>query len=77
MKKNTFNNCLSQPNQSGLSIPDKIRKLLEIKHKLVLVQKHELERLHVNPKKHEFSGYIDYLYFHYIIKQQSKTYLST
>lgn len=61
-----------------LSIPDKMKALIKIGHKLVLCQLHELERLQVeNNVSHrgEKAGYVEFLYTHYIVKQLPKTYL--
>lgn len=69
---NTFNNRL-RPNQ--LTIQDKIKRLLEQPYKLVLVQRHELERLRLNKNRAKHEAYIDQLYNHYIINKLSKTYL--
>ena len=61
---------------TGLSIKDKLLALLKIGHKLVLVQKHELERLRISKHKDRNATYINDLYEHYIINKLPKTYLT-
>jgi len=60
---------------NGVTLQDKIRTLLEQPYKLVLVQRHELERLRLNNKRSAHAAYIDYLYYHYIVNKKPKTYL--
>lgn len=60
-----------------LSLKDKVRELLKIKHKLVLVQVHELEILMDDTKRNQATGYIEYLYNHYIVQGLPKTYIQT
>ncbi|WP_439132411.1 hypothetical protein [Polaribacter sp.] len=67
-----LNNSLKIGN---ITLQHKIRKLLEQPYKLVLVQKHELERLKNNAKRSNQSSYIEKLYKHYIIEGKPKTYL--
>lgn len=69
---NSFNNSL-KPNQ--LTLLDKIKRLLEKPYKLVLVQRHELERLRLSKNRAKHEAYIDQLYEHYIINKLPKTYL--
>lgn len=68
----SFNNSL-KPNQ--LTTLDKIKRLLEQPYKLVLVQRHELERLRLNKSRSKHEGYINYLYDHYIVNKLPKTYM--
>lgn len=59
-----------------LTLNDKIISLMSIKHKLVLVQQHELERLKVDKHKSKHANYINDLYNHYIVNNGSKTYIN-
>lgn len=59
----------------SITLQDKIKKLLEQPYKLVLVQRHELERLRTNNKRSANQEYINQLYKHYIIEGKPKTYL--
>lgn len=61
----------------NLSLKDKVRELLKNKHKLVLVQVHELERLMDDKRRNQNVGYIEQLYNHYIIQGLPKTYIQT
>lgn len=67
-----FDNGL-KPNSVTLS--DKVRLLLEKPYKIVLVQRHELEKLRIIKSKNKQSSYINYLYDHYIVKGLEKTYI--
>lgn len=58
-----------------ITLLDKIKRLLEQPYKLVLVQKHELERLRINNSRSKHEAYINRLYDHYIINKLPKTYL--
>lgn len=58
-----------------LSLKDKLKALLKIGHKLVLVQKHELERLKLLKHPDRYGVYIEELYTHYIVNNLPKTYL--
>ncbi len=61
-----------------LSIPDKLKALIKIGHKLVLCQLHELERIQLDKSishRNEKGAYVENLYTHYIVKQLPKTYL--
>lgn len=60
-----------------LSLKDKVRELLKNKHKLVLVQVQELERLMDDKRRNQNVGYIEQLYNHYIIQGLPKTYIQT
>ena len=60
---------------NAITLSDKVKALLEKPYKLVLVQRHELERLRLNGKRSEKSTYINNLYNHYIVKKLPKTYL--
>ena len=60
---------------NGITLLDKIKKLLEQPYKLVLVQRHELERLRLKGNRSDYTPYIDGLYNHYIIQGKPKTYL--
>jgi hypothetical protein len=60
-----------------MTLPDKVKELLKIGDKLVLVQKHELERLKDDTHKDRHADYINQLYDHYIVKKLPKTFLCT
>ena len=74
MKKLTAN--WIHTNTPQISLKDKIIALLKIHYKLVLVQVHELQRLRVHTKVHQHANYVNYLYQHYILENNPKTYLS-
>jgi len=59
----------------SLTINDKLKQLLTIRHKLVLVQEHELERVKRERHKDRYAEYIEQLYIHYVINGLPKTYL--
>lgn len=72
----SINNWNKACDKNALSIIDKVKALLNLEDKLVLVQKHELQRIFASRKyKHNEGGYVDYLYGHYIINKNLKTYL--
>lgn len=62
-----------------LSLNDKLKDLINIGHKLVLCQLHELERIRLSnyaPRHIErYENYINNLYNHYIINNSPKTYI--
>lgn len=60
------------------SLLDKVKELLSLenRHKLVLVQVHELERLKTDAWRSKHAGYVNQLYNHYIVNNGKKTYLS-
>jgi len=60
----------------GPSINDKLVNLLKLGDSLVLVQKHELERIKKYRHKDRYAEYINQLYTHYIILSLPKTYLT-
>ena len=60
---------------SHLSLKDKVKDLLKIRHKLVLIQVHELERLRNSNKLNEQVKYVENLYNHYIVQGLPKTYI--
>ena len=71
----TLNNWKTSLGSNILTHKDKIRELLKIRRKLVLVQVHELERLHKNDKSYKDTEYVNNLYDHYIVNKLPKTYL--
>lgn len=76
MKLSSNNWIYNINSKNELSLNDKIKALLKIKHKLVLVQRHELERLRILKHKDLQKIYVDNLYEHYIINNLPKTYLT-
>ena len=55
---------------------DKLKELMKIRHSLVLVQYHELERIRLSNRAENHENYINGLYKHYIIEGKPKTYLN-
>jgi hypothetical protein len=70
------NNWISSGNHQPLSAMDQVKELLRIKHKLVLVQVHELERLRGSRRLFKYTTYIKDLHNHYIVNNGDKTYLN-
>lgn len=66
-------NWVFDPN--SVSLKDKIRELMLIRHKLVKVQADELDRIRVKKNVDGVAGYINYLYKNYIVLDLPKTYL--
>jgi hypothetical protein len=69
---NVANNSLKI---NTVTLLDKVKMLLRQPYKLVLVQRHELERLRLHNSRSKQSEYIESLYKHYIIEKKPKTYL--
>lgn len=71
---------IDNKNHEGISLREKINHLLKpsVAIKLVLVQKHELERIQLNNNGFKANCYIyvEQLYQHYIVENKSKTYQS-
>lgn len=58
-----------------VSLNDKVRELITMRHKLVKVQADELDRIKILKNKDNYVGYINYLYNSYIVQGLPKTYL--
>ena len=61
--------------EGSVSLSDKVRSLLLIRHQLVKVQADELDRIRLKKTKDGVAGYINYLYNNYIVHGLPKTYL--